>query len=76
MYGCELSPEELMFLNCGAGEDCCESLGYQEDQTSQSERKEINPGYSLEGLKLKLPVLWLPDAKNGLIGKDPDAGKD
>ena len=22
------------------------------------------------------PTLWLPDAKNGLIGKDPDAGKD
>ena len=22
------------------------------------------------------PILWLPDAQNGLIGKDPDAGKD
>ena len=22
------------------------------------------------------PILWLPDAKNRLIGKDPDAGKD
>ena len=22
------------------------------------------------------PILWLPDAKNWLIGKDPDAGKD
>ena len=22
------------------------------------------------------PILWLPDVKNGLIGKDPDAGKD
>ena len=22
------------------------------------------------------PILWLPDAKNSLIGKDPDAGKD
>ena len=31
------------------------------------------------GLMLKLnlsPVLWPSDAKNGLIGKDPDAGKD
>ena len=39
--------------------------------------KEINPGCSLEGLmlKLKTPVLWLPDAKSWLIGKDPDAGK-
>ena len=24
----------------------------------------------------KTPVLWPPDVKNGLIGKDPDAGKD
>ena len=22
------------------------------------------------------PILWPPDAKNGLIGRDPDAGKD
>ena len=22
------------------------------------------------------PILWLPDVKNGLIGKDPNAGKD
>ena len=26
-------------------------------------------------LKLKLPILWSPDAKSWLIGKDPDAGK-
>ena len=24
----------------------------------------------------ELPILWLCDAKNRLIGKDPDAGKD
>ena len=40
--------------------------------------KEISPEYSLEGLmlKLKLPMLWPPDAMNWLIWKDPDAGKD
>ena len=27
-------------------------------------------------LKLKLPILWPPDAKSQLTGKDPDAGKD
>ena len=26
--------------------------------------------------KAETPVLWPPDAKSGLIGKDPDAGKD
>ena len=41
MYGCEswpikkASPEKLMLLNCGAGEDSWESLGQQGDQTSQ-----------------------------------------
>ena len=44
----------MMLLNCGAGEDSWESLGLQEEQTSQSILKEINPEYSLEGLKLKL----------------------
>ena len=31
-----LSAEELMFLNCGAGEDAWESLGLQGDQTNES----------------------------------------
>ena len=26
--------------------------------------------------KAKTPILWLPDTKNWLIGKDPDAGQD
>ena len=37
MYGCEsMSAEELMFLNCGVGEDSWESLGLQGDPTSPS----------------------------------------
>ena len=40
--------------------------------------KKISPEYTLEGLILKLqtPILWPSDAKNWLIGKNPDAGKD
>ena len=47
-------------------------------RSNQSILKEINPEYSLDGLiqKLKLPTLWPHDAKNLLIGKEPDAGKD
>ena len=48
-------------------------------RSNQSILKEISPEYSLEGLMLKLklpPILWPPDAKNRLIEKDPDAGKD
>ena len=47
-------------------------------RSNQSILKEISPEYSLEGLmlKLKTPILWPPDVKNWLTGKDPDAGKD
>ena len=48
-------------------------------RSSRSILKEISAGYSLEGLTLKqveAPVLWPPDVKSGLNGKDPDAGKD
>ena len=42
-------------------------------RSNQSFLKEINPEYSPEGRMLKLTS---PDAKNQLIGKDPDAGKE
>ena len=41
--------------------------------SNQSVLKEISPEYSL---KAETPILWPPDVKNWLIGKDPDAGKD
>jgi len=43
-------------------------------RSNQSILKQISPGCSLEGLILKLKLQY--DAKNCLIGKDPDAGKD
>ena len=47
-------------------------------RSNQSTLKEISPEYSLEGLMLEAatPILWPHDAKNRLIGKDPDAEKD
>ena len=47
-------------------------------RSNQSVLNEISPEYSLEGLMLKLKLQYFgpPDAKNWLIGKDPDAGKD
>ena len=32
----KLNAEELMLLNCGVGEDTCETLGQQRDPTSPS----------------------------------------
>ena len=47
-------------------------------RSNQSILKEIRPGYSLEGLMLKLKLQHFGHliAKSRLIGKDPDAGKD
>ena len=47
-------------------------------RSNQSILKEISPENSLERLMLEAetPILWPPDVKNWLIGKDTDAGKD
>ena len=63
----KLSAEELMLLNCGVGEDSGESLGQQ--RSNQSILKEISP-------EAETAILWPPDGKNCLLGKDPDAGQD
>ena len=63
-------------LNWGAREDSWESLALQR-RLNQSILEEINPIYTLEGLKC-----WdwrsntMADEKSQLIGKDPAAGKD
>ena len=65
-----------MLLNCGVGKGSWEFLALQGDQTSQFQRKSMlnihrkNRGWS------QTPILWPPDAKSWLIGKDPEAGKD
>ena len=46
----------MIFLNCGVGEDSCESFGLQ--KSNQSILKEISPEYSLEGLMLKLKLQY------------------
>ena len=46
-------------------------------RSNQSILKEISVEYSLEGLtEAEAPIVWPPDLKNRLIGKDPEAGKD
>ena len=61
-----------MFLNCVTGEDL-----------SPLDCKEIKPVHpkgnksriSIGRTDAEAPILWPPDAKSWLIGKDPDAGK-
>ena len=49
-----LSAKELMLSNCGAGEDSGTAK-----RSNQSILKEINPGYSLKGLMMKLKLRYL-----------------
>ena len=68
------STEEVMPSSCGAREDS--RVPWTARRSSQSIFKEIKPEHSFEGLMLKLkPILWPPDVKSQLTGKDPDAGK-
>ena len=47
-------------------------------RSNHSTLKDINPEYSLgrTNAETETPILWPPDAKSQLIGKDPDSGKD
>ena len=59
-----------MLLNCGVREDSWESLGLQGDPTSPVLKEFIGR------TEAETAILWPPDAKNWLLWKDPDAGKD
>src|SRR5574337_1605730 len=51
-----MSAEELMPLNCGVGEDS--RVPWTARRSNQSILKEIGPGFSLEGLMLKLKLQY------------------
>ena len=57
-----------MLFNCGARGDSWESLGLQGDQTRQPLIFIGRPDAEAEA-----PVLWQPDGKSWLTGKDPNA---
>ena len=66
-----------MFMNCGAGEDSWETpLDCKEIKPVKPKRKQPWIFIGRTDAEAAAPILWLPDAKNQLIGKDPDAGKD
>ena len=80
MYGCELDHKEGWVLK-----NCASEL-FEKTLESPLVCKEIKP-VNCKGnqpwifigkttAEIETPILWLPDAKNWLIRKDPDAGKD
>ena len=71
-----------MPLNCGVGEESWESLG-GDSASLQEEIQPVNPKGNQFWIftertdaEVEIPILWSPDVKNWLIGKDPDAGID
>ena len=65
----------MMLLNCSAEEDSWESL--------KCKIKPVNPKGNQSWIfigrndaEAEDPILWPPDTKSWLIGKDPDAEKD
>ena len=72
----KLSAEELMFLNYGVGEDSWASLDCKEIKPVNPKGNQSWIFIGRTDAEAEAPVLWPPDVKNWLIGKDPDAGKD
>ena len=54
------------------------SVPWTARRSNQSTLKEINPENSLgmTDAEAEAPIFWPPNAKNWLIGKDPEAGRD
>ena len=65
----------MRLLNCGVGEDSSEFLGLQGDQPVNLKGNQCWIFIGRTDAESETPIHWSPDAKNGLIGKDLDAGK-
>ena len=65
-----------MFLNCGAGEDFWESFGLQEVKPVNPKGNQPWILIGMTDAEADAPILWPPDAKSLLIGKDFDPGQD
>ena len=66
----------MMFPNCGAGEDSLESLGCKEFKSVNPKGNRPRIFIGRTDAKAEFLILWPPDMKSRLIGKDLDAGKE
>ena len=63
-----------MLLNCGVGEDFESPLDFKEIQPVHSEGDQPWIFTRRTNTEAEALILWPPDTKSWLIGKDPDAG--
>ena len=80
MYGCESwTIKKAEHQRIGAFELWCWRrllrVPWTARRSNQSILKKVSPEYSLDAAA-EIPILWSPDEKYWLIGKDPDAGHD
>ena len=82
MYRCEnwtikkAECQRIDALNCGVGEDPCKSLDCNEIQPVSPKGNQPWLFIWRTGAEAETPILWPPDGKIWLTGKDPYAGKD
>ena len=72
----KLSAKELMLLNCGIGKDSESPLNCKEIKLFNSEGNQSWLFIGRTDAEAESPILWPPDVKSCLIGKDPDDEKD
>ena len=65
-----------MLLKCDVGEDSWEFLDCKEIQPVHPKENQSWVFIGSTDVEAETPILWPLDAKNWLIGKDPDAEKD
>ena len=64
-----------MLLNFGVRKDSSEFLGLQGDQIVNPKWNQSWILFGKTDAEAEALLLWPPDAKNWLTGKDPDCGK-
>ena len=65
-----------MLLNCGVGKTLENPLDWKEMKRVHPKGNQYWILIGRTDAEAETPILWPPDAKNWLIWKDPDAGKD
>ena len=64
-----------MLLKCGPGKDSWESFGHKEIKPVNPKGNQLWIFIRRTDAETEAPILWLPNVKSRLTGKDPDAGK-
>ena len=71
-----LSTTEPMLSNCGAGEDCWESLDYKEIKLVNPKGNQPWIFVGRTDAEAEAPIIWPLDVKSWPTGEDSDVGKD